>query len=72
MGSIERFMERLRQTREVMGKRFSSKKGQKEIADALEEIEEVEKTLDWMPKSGHPGTGTTSESTKRMSRGGLP
>ena len=72
MSQIERFLGKLRRTREVMGKRFSSKKGQKEIADALEEIEKVEKTLDWMPKSGHPGTGTTGESTKRMSRGGLP
>jgi len=69
---IERFMRRLGRTRELMGKRFSSKKGQEEIGDALEEIGEVERTLSWMPKPETPGIGTTSEATKRMSRGGSP
>lgn len=72
MGSIERFMERLRRTSEVMWERFSSKKGQEEIANALEEIKKVEETLDWIPESGNAGTGTTGEETKRMSKGGLP
>lgn len=72
MGSIERFRKRLRQTRKIMGERFSSKKGQEEIANALEEIEEVEKTLDWTPKPEKPGNGVIGEGTKRMSRGGLP
>lgn len=71
MGSIERFMERLRRTREVMGKRFSSKRGQEEIADALEEIKRVENTLGWMPKPEKPGNGVVGEGTKRMSKGRL-
>jgi len=55
-----------------MGERFSSKKGQKEIGDALEEIREVERRLDWAPKPKTPGIGTTGEGTKKMSKGRLP
>lgn len=72
MNQIERFTEGLLRARRRMGERFSSKKGQKEIGDALEEIRELEERLEWTPKPKTPGIGTTGEGTKRMSRGELP
>ena len=65
-------MEKLRRTREVMGKRLSFKRGQEEIREALEKIEEVDEALGWTPKPEKPGNGVVGEGTKRMSRGKLP
>lgn len=65
-------MERFRRSRRIMGKRLGLTEGEEEIGTALEQISRVEKILGWMPPSGRAGTGTTSEGSKRMSRGGPP
>lgn len=72
MGSIEGFRAKLQETRRIMGERLQTKKGPDAIADALDEMKRVEKTLKWLPKPETPGVGTTGEETIRMARGKKP
>lgn len=72
MSQIERFRRRLKLTQKIIQERLGSIKGAEDIGDALEEGKRINDALGWIPKPEKPGTGTTGEATKRMSRGGKP
>jgi len=56
----------------MIRKRLSTIKGAENIGEALEKDKRIKNALNWMPKPEKPGSGTTGEATKRMSRGGKP